>query len=841
MAEYTLRTVLYVLNPVDNARSLESGKNTSLSQDELEKLPVSKPMQSFLLARLEFLRLQSCRAGAYNTLLLSVIYLMKVALGNVLLACVSSMMTGEGTDLDSNRHSSLLHYTLLRTVAIPLTLAWDATINKDAHDSTSSLFGIQAACALCVTVWTIHGVFALSHVILGLTVATLDALFYVLLFKAYRVDVKEFLHYNRNEGLSRKYLDPWAKFSEHLSFMSYVGWPMLRRITILAIVLLMPILIASNDILEVLRNSYALDDSALWRQLILSGILHGTLVTSTSFTIMAISPISVALMSLSSTALQVVVFAQADLNLCNWIVLGSCWGFSLLFVGIKILDPSSIQSAFESHRGLRFIYAVSLLSLFIAGIGPMISEHKSIPRVQVSDCASVAYFMQPNTNKKLNSSNYKDDYLGPRPDPQTFVDMTLIQARCREARDGHGVDDVLNCLSFLEHGGREYFIVPNQNIQQPPPQDRRLPGEDSDHDTVASRKLSPLSNPSAPTLNSCLGAVVPFHVYWTGSATWRVELFIKAYLYTQNLPCSRLYIWLDSDRAPDAVYEMLCNDLIFARFLPLVYRRDIVLKAWKFPDRISIPDISDPDMTGSKTPNRTIRTRIATSNDIQATRNHNNLYESHESELILDPTSADFTAVQISDAVRFFVLHHYGGIYLDMDVLLLRDMRPLVLSNHAFAEQWAERCEPHDYNTAVLSLAANSSLSTYLLRGAIRMGLNFHPRVIGRMMWKDGRNDELAMLHTAFFDPLVTDQRRAGTNHCTVPCHKNWESAFMADVENPEQEWHSYDGPPIDAAAIEAETGIRTNRTLSTFFRGSWAYHIHNQVGLLLRFTYHDI
>ena len=111
------------------------------------------------------------------------------------------------------------------------------------------------------------------------------------------------------------------------------------------------------------------------------------------------------------------------------------------------------------------------------------------------------------------------------------------------------------------------------------------------------------------------------------------------------------------------------------------------------------------------------------------------------------------------------------------------------------------------------------------------MGMNFHPRVLGQMLWKDGRNGELAMLHNAVFDPLVTDLRRQYTPVCTVPCHKNFRSVFQREVEEATKEWSGYHGTSEHLRAHHdlPETAA-TNRSLKNFFRGAFGYHIHNQV-----------
>ena len=63
----------------------------------------------------------------------------------------------------------------------------------------------------------------------------------------------------------------------------------------------------------------------------------------------------------------------------------------------------------------------------------------------------------------------------------------------------------------------------------------------------------------------------------------------------QNLPCGRLWLWLDSDKRPGAVEKMLNNDHLFKKSLPFVKRSHIVLKAWNFPSRIPLPKGDNTD------------------------------------------------------------------------------------------------------------------------------------------------------------------------------------------------------------------------------------------------------
>ncbi|KAF2870251.1 hypothetical protein BDV95DRAFT_496999 [Massariosphaeria phaeospora] len=495
-------------------------------------------------------------------------------------------------------------------------------------------------------------------------------------------------------------------------------------------------------------------------------------------------------------------------------------------------------------------------------------------------------------NRPLTAVKIKDDYLGPRPHVDTEADLHLLVEQCRGTYAGiEKMRNVFDCLQFFADKEDTYYKLPEAAARASTQDPRQAEYVNADGHGNSLKKYVSSSDAAAANgsnIGTCPGPIVPYHVYWTGSATWRVEVFVKSYLYTQNLACSRLWIWLDSDHSPKAVSDMLNKDALFARFLPLVERGDIVLKAWKFPSRIPLPK-DEKDVNGFgyySTPGKpNIKGERAVAENIVEDKNGQNW-------LVLTPKQMTFLPVAVSDAVRFVVLHIHGGAYFDMDVLMLRDMRPLLLpKQHSFAERWAAHPHPGDYNTAIMSLTANSSLSSYLLYGGIRMGLNFHPRVLGRMAWKDGRDQEFLMLETAAFDPIWTEFNWDREGRCTVPCLRDYGAAFKGKAGAIKDEWESYDGPqletvdlaevsrkelrnpgadkltteiesdhvPISAtppskgdhaesfhATIDEEFELRqagvvsnytlaedkfppNNRTLENFFRGAWTYHIHNQ------------
>jgi DDB1- and CUL4-associated factor 13 len=116
----------------------------------------------------------------------------------------------------------------------------------------------------------------------------------------------------------------------------------------------------------------------------------------------------------------------------------------------------------------------------------------------------------------------------------------------------------------------------------------------------------------------------------------------------------------------------------------------------------------------------------------------------------------DKPSVALSDLVRFVLCHRFGGIYLDVDTLFLRDWEELWGWQGAFAYRWSRMDR---YNTAVLRMHQGSAFGTFTLRTALKNGLNFHPIRISSYL-KDAQMEGLLMkVPDALFDPawLMTE------------------------------------------------------------------------------------
>ncbi len=209
-----------------------------------------------------------------------------------------------------------------------------------------------------------------------------------------------------------------------------------------------------------------------------------------------------------------------------------------------------------------------------------------------------------------------------------------------------------------------------------------------------------------------------------------------------------------------------------------------------------------------------------------------------------DEPQLPYYIVAVSDAARLIILHLYGGVYMDPDMLLLRDLRPLLLYSKGFAERWGTTTDPAAYNNGLLYIPANSTISSYLLLSGTRIGLVYHFLALGRILVQEGRDDRyiddvrsLLKLENAFFDPMWPEIDGQRFGRCSVPCIKRFEQIFQG---SPVQgEWESFDGKSLEGSVsgwtrttVNENEAITVNRTLENFYNGAYAIHVHNLWGL---------
>ncbi len=250
-----------------------------------------------------------------------------------------------------------------------------------------------------------------------------------------------------------------------------------------------------------------------------------------------------------------------------------------------------------------------------------------------------------------------------------------------------------------------------------------------------------------------------FHMYWTGPFTDKPYFAIISFLFTQNLGLHepdyddervfcrpQLWLWINpvpaaAQPSPHAHSDMI-KDLQenpwSAPFFHPRFSRAIQFKFWNTTEQLdSLPELKDEwRHVGS------------------VFKSHGKSYSSGSKAAHRTGSSSsssyDRLSVIMSDMVRFVLCQRFGGIYLDVDILFLRDWEELWGWKGSFSYRWAfhER-----YNTAVLRLNKGSALGTFLLRTALKNELDFHPIPASNYV-KHGKLDSLLYRAPgALFDP----------------------------------------------------------------------------------------
>ena len=142
-----------------------------------------------------------------------------------------------------------------------------------------------------------------------------------------------------------------------------------------------------------------------------------------------------------------------------------------------------------------------------------------------------------------------------------------------------------------------------------------------------------------------------FHVYWYGNINRHQLLCINSYLATQNLKNTELWVWLDKD-----TFDENCNKI--------PKHKNIKIKKY---------DLNDNYVKKLFPINKFIKTK-------------------------------DFLKFR-SDIARLCFLYEFGGVYYDLDFILLKDLSPLL--DIEFCYQWSnlKKC-----NNALLRFKKNSKV-----------------------------------------------------------------------------------------------------------------------------------
>lgn len=152
-----------------------------------------------------------------------------------------------------------------------------------------------------------------------------------------------------------------------------------------------------------------------------------------------------------------------------------------------------------------------------------------------------------------------------------------------------------------------------------------------------------------------------------------LKLNVMSFLATQNLYCSKLIVWKLASSSVSTIESVVLDT--FAEYV-----RQQVVEIRTF----DVHEMCRRSYGGRTKPKRYfLNSGICSTDSTRGDRSSLNNFL--------------LSSVSLSDFVRFMVLDLYGGIYVDGDVILLKDLRILTARN--FCYRWADQ---DYYNTAIL-------------------------------------------------------------------------------------------------------------------------------------------
>jgi hypothetical protein len=700
-------------------------------------------------------------------------------------------------------------FLISRSIVLPLALGLFELSRRKSGGQALGLQTIGATIALSLSCLLATYISGLPHPVRVVFAAFLSAICsaaWVSQVKTANQALSSTTQYNAL-GANRARYDDEDDTSplSHTSAVSFL-WNLLSYTSVLATIFICILWAFSGELSHISRNCYVLDASFLWIRIFFSAIFRVILFSSSILLVQSTSAFNTLVFVVLVNVSQAASLTFSDLVASQKIGLLGCvvataWLYWEDVPMKRLADPSKIWGSIRGTEGATQRRKVVVGSVFTTSAFVIYGLFWAMFGSRGDVVMELMPMKETNVNLAPPDYEMRDDYLGPRPHDGAVADLDFLVSNCRGSYEQlEHMRDVYRCLDILSNMEDSYLQIPDINEKD---EEKSL-------------------DPKKPKL--CNGPTVLYHVYWDGPPSWRIELFVKSFLYTQNLPCSKLMVWVNADRKPSAnvALQQWFADRRFKRFTNVFSQGYIEIKAWKLPSRVWLPrDMNLPDNSRYyKYPGwKNWAGEVSVADSVIRDKDGNEWLDIYD-----DDVQLTYFNVAASDAARLTILHLYGGVYMDVDMIFLRDIRPLVLSGKPFAERWGSLSDPVNYNNAVVSLQANSTMSSYLLRGGTRMGHIYHFMAMGRMLVYEGQDDRspdgLYRLETAFFDPIMAEADRLREGRCTVPCLSKYDEVFKAQVVP--NEWDSMDAQPME--------GFGYHRTLENFFRGSYAYHVHNQV-----------
>lgn len=375
-----------------------------------------------------------------------------------------------------------------------------------------------------------------------------------------------------------------------------------------------------------------------------------------------------------------------------------------------------------------------------------------------------------------------------------------------------------------------------------------------------------------------------FHAYWRGLFGRGLVFILKSFLFTQRLDCARYVLWtegfvpLDVDQVAHMVekerlemaqkegaaatasdsngrkfpktkswmhYESL---LAIKKMAPFVEVRNFNLSEELFKGSGISREDWDFFVDSELLTNAERAAQSTEASDVERTKLGKIKSEwrwpagkqvkavprfKWPVNMLLPKAEFSGSAVSDSDTVRFVLLYNYGGMYVDTDVVFLRDMRPWFYTPKTWSSAWSIY---DSYNTALLkaTLPQDAVIARIMDKG-IANGAKFHPQELLKYLKMTSHVSKNPHLVSLAADSLMT-LIPAGVFDMTWPWFDGWrDKPHLPNININSGLFYGDSQRETEFAVLKESLGleyiktapIRQLRTLERLFAGSPAFHCH--------------
>ena len=445
-----------------------------------------------------------------------------------------------------------------------------------------------------------------------------------------------------------------------------------------------------------------------------------------------------------------------------------------------------------------------------------------------------------SSDNALNSFNPTTTYA--RPDINMFVDLTVVSEKCDTLHTS-----VQPCMDYLRDHEDEYLVRHKADL---------------------------------PTCDST--NIIYYHAYWRGLMGPGLIWILKSFMYTQRLECSRYVIWTEGFVPLDfaQIEQLMEKEKKVDEAMALLNLTAPAPKNPKYP-KIKMPmhyeavkelkklapyvevrpfhlreELMRTSGLSQEQWDHWVDSQLLAEAKKSATPNSASTEVKEKYAKMLSqyrwpagsiPPQPRFkwpnrmianvsvelkgNAVSDSDTVRFILLYNYGGMYVDTDVLFLRDMRPWFYTPKAWSSSWGI----HDhYNTALLKATKPQDpvMARILDRGVAR-GSKFHPHeILGYLKAARSKNTMLNFLSAESLLTIIP----SGVFDAVWPwMDGRHEKPILPNVHITSGLFYGESKRSFEFRALMLSLGeqyvnkapIRKLRTMENLFNGAPAYHCH--------------